>query len=264
MILSAFFAILCGSLRSKCFDLSAQSDTLGFWAGPVIPLLLCEPPMPDDDLDRGIPSRIAGTVYGIVLGILLGAPLGFLFGARGWTLVLFVIGAIFMSAYSVWRIMTVVPEGMANAFMRFIFPSGYSTPYEPTYSSEQALAARGDHAGALEAYDAAMRLRPMDPEPRFQAAELLFRSSTPEKAVRLFVQARRLSGRNRSRELNATQRLIDLYLGKLDDKPRARAELRQLVQRFPGTREAAAAQKLLDELQADLPESRTRPRKGVL
>lgn len=212
--------------------------------------------MPDDDLDSGIPGRIAGTVYGIVLGILFGSPLAFLFGARGWTLVLSVIGAIFIAGYTVSRIMTVVPEGMANAFLRFVFPSGYSTPYEPTYSSEQALAARGDHTGALEAYDAAMRLRPMDPEPRFQAAELLFRSSTPEKAVRLFVQGRRLSGRNRSKELYATQRLIDLYLGKLDDKPRARAELRQLTRRFPGTREAVAAQKFLDELSAELPQRR--------
>ena len=210
--------------------------------------------MPYDDLDeRGLPARIASWVYGIGLGLLFGGPIGFLVGARGVPLVLFAAASVFVAAYTIRRIMTVVPEGMAQAFMYLIWPTGSSTPYEPTYSNEQALAARGDHAGALEAYDEAMRLRPMDPEPRFQAAELLAKSSTPEKAVRLFVQARRLSGSNRSKELYATQRLIDLYLGKLDDPRRARAELRQLVKRFPGTREAAASQKLLGELAAELP-----------
>ena len=213
--------------------------------------------MPHDDLDeRGLPARIASWIYGIALGLLFGWPFGHLVGARGVPLVLVVVASMFIAGYTIRRIMTVVPEGMARAFMYLIWPSGSSTPYEPTYSIEQSLAARGDHAGALEAYDEAMRLRPMDPEPRFQAAELLSRSSTPDKAVRLFVQARRLSGGNRSRELYATQRLIDLYLGKLDDQRRARAELRQLVKRFPRTREAAAAQKLLDEMSADLPHHR--------
>jgi len=210
--------------------------------------------MPYDDLDeRGLPARIASWIYGIALGLLFGWPFGVLFGASGVPLVLIVVASMFVAGYTIRRIMTVVPEGMARGFMYLIWPSGSSTPYEPTYSNLQALAARGDHAGALEAYDEAMRLRPMDPEPRFQAAELLSKSSTPEKAVRLFVQARRLSGGNRSRELYATQRLIDLYLGKLDDRRRAHAELRQLVKRFPGTREAAAAEKVLDNLAADLP-----------
>jgi tetratricopeptide (TPR) repeat protein len=212
--------------------------------------------MPHDDLDeRGLPARIASWVYGIALGLLFGWPFGVLFGASGVPLVLIVVASMFVAGYTIRRIMTVVPEGMARAFMHLIWPSGSSTPYEPTYSNLQALAARGDHAGALEAYDEAMRLRPMDPEPRFQAAELLSKSSTPQKAARLFIQARRLSGSSRSKELYATQRLIDLYLGKLDDRPRARAELRQLVKRFPGTREAEASQKLLDEISADLPKS---------
>jgi tetratricopeptide (TPR) repeat protein len=141
---------------------------------------------------------------------------------------------------------------MANALLRFVWPGG-TAPYEPTYSSEQALAARGDQAGALAAYDAAIRLRPMDPEPRFQAAELLLNSSTPEKAARFLIQARRLCTSNRGRELYATQRLIDLYWGKLHDHPRARSELRRLIERFPGTREAASAQKLLDALSQELP-----------
>jgi hypothetical protein len=210
--------------------------------------------MPHDDLDeRGLPARIASWTYGIALGLLLGWPFGVLFGARGVPLVIFVMVSMFVAGYTIKRILTVVPEGMANAFVYLIWPSGSSTPYQHSYSSEQALAARGDEAGALAAYEAAMRLRPMDPEPRFQAAEMLLRSSTPEKAARYFTQGRRLSPNDRSRELYATQRLIDLYWGKLKDYPRARSELRQLVNRFPGTREAMAAQTLLESLSEELP-----------
>jgi hypothetical protein len=210
--------------------------------------------MPYDDLDeRGLPARIASWTYGVALGLLLGWPFGVLLGASGLPLVAVVIVTMFVAGYTIKRIMTVVPEGMAKGFMYLIWPSGSSTPYEHSYSSEQALAARGDEAGALAAYDAAMRLRPMDPEPRFQVAEMLLRSSRPERAARYFTQARRLSPNNRSRELYATQRLIDLYWGKLQDYPRARAELRQLITRFPGTREASSAQKLLDSLSDELP-----------
>lgn len=211
--------------------------------------------MPYDDLDeRGLPARIASWVYGIILGLLFGWPFGIvILGASGMPLVLFVVGFMFAAGYTIKRIMTVVPEGMAKAFVYMIWPSGQSTPYQPSYSNEQALAARGDVAGALAAYEAAMRLRPMDPEPRFQAAEMLLKSSAPERAARYFIQGRRLSPNDRSRELYATQRLIDLYWGKLKDYPRARAELRQLVSRFPGTREAVAAQELLNELSEGLP-----------
>lgn len=210
--------------------------------------------MPYDDLDeRGLPARIASWVYGIILGLLLGWPFGTLMGAKGPWLIVVMIGTIFVAGYTIKGIMTVVPEGTAKAFLYMIWPSGQSTPYQPTYSNEQTLAARGDIVGAVAAFEAAMRLRPMDPEPRFQLAELLLQSSTPERAARYFTQGRRLSPDNSGRALYATQRLIDLYWGKLQDYPRARAELRQLVTRFPGTREAAAAQKLLQDLSDELP-----------
>jgi hypothetical protein len=210
--------------------------------------------MPQDDLDeRSLPSRIGAVIFGVALGALFGGPLGVVFGMRGWGFVLFVLAAVFVAGYTVNRITTVVPEGMAKAFLHLIWPSGQSTPYEHTYSNEQALAARGDIEGALEAYEEAIRLRPMDPEPRLQAAELWLRSPTPERAAQYFASARRLSPNNRARELYATQRLIDLYWGKLQDHPRARSELRQLTTRFPGTREAKAAQKLLDTLNEELP-----------
>ena len=206
--------------------------------------------MPDDDLDRGLPQRFAGYVYGIVLGLLFGAPLGWLLKLRGPFLLLFVVLSIWAMARFIRGMMSGVVNGTANFFLQMVWPSGDSTPYEKTYSAEQALAARGDIEGALKGYRRAMYQNPGDPEPRFRVAELLFRGDYPDKAVAFFKEGRELAGENRSRELYATQRLIDLYLGPLGDDVRALVELRRLVERFPGTREAQAAHKVLNELKA--------------
>jgi hypothetical protein len=161
-------------------------------------------------------------------------------------LLLFVLACLVAAVFTFVRITTRFPEGMAQALQRFVFPSGYSTPYEPTYSHLQAVAARGDVDSALRGYQEAMRLHPTDPEPRFQVAELLMKSK-PEKAAWYLGQARRLANRP-DRELYATQRMIDLYLGPLNDRVRARMELKRLVDRFPGTDEADAARTVLTEL----------------
>jgi hypothetical protein len=206
--------------------------------------------VPDDDLDRGLPEKIAGAVYGTVLGVLFGLPLGWLLKLRGPSLFLFGILAGWAMGVFLKRMTTRIAEGTANAFLRLVWPSGNSTPYEPTYSAEQAMAARGDIEGALKAYRIAMRQNPGDPEPRFRVAELLFRGDYPEKAIEFFKEGRDLAGDNRTRELYATQRLIDLYLGPLGDDVRALVELRRLVERFPGTREAAAARNVLARMKA--------------
>lgn len=208
-------------------------------------------PIPTDDLDRGLPATLAGVAYGVVLGVLFDLPLGWLLGLRGVWLFAFAIVAGIVMGIMLTRMTTAITEGTASAILYALWPSGRSTPYVPTYSLEQALAAKGDHDGALVAYRHAMRLNPMDPEPRFQAAEMLFRSGTPGKAVAFFDEGRRLSGDDRGRELYATQRLIDLYLGPLHNDIRVLVELRRLAERFPGTREAEAAHQLLARLKQE-------------
>jgi hypothetical protein len=52
-------------------------------------------------------------------------------------------------------------------------------------------------------------------------------------------------------ELYVTQRLIDLYLGPLHNDIRVLVELRRLTERFPGTREADAAHRLLTRLKEE-------------
>ena len=198
-------------------------------------------PESDRDLDDGLAARIAGRVYGAALGVLFGIPLAALVGASGVWFIAFVLGFALATSFAIRRTMIGVPNAVAGFIQRIVFPSGYTSPYAKSYSMEQSIAALGDVEGALDAYQDAMRLNPTDPEPRFQAADLAFRSADPSRAIALFNEGRRLAGDDRSRELYATQRLIDLYLGPLENDPRALVELRRLVDRFPTTREGKSA-----------------------
>lgn len=209
--------------------------------------------IPDEELDHRLPARIAGLAYGGVIGLLFGFLLAALLGLSGVALFAFLVVFTSAASFVINRIVRGVPEAMASFIQRMIYPSGSTTPYAKVYSQEQSIAASGDTEGALAAYQDAMRNNPDDPEPRFQAAELAFRSKEPSRAVALYLEGRRLAGSDRARELFSTQRLIDLYLGPLNDEGKARVELRRLTDRFPGTREGEAALVVLKRLK-ELPE----------
>ncbi|GEM_PF-3117892 len=49
----------------------------------------------------------------------------------------------------------------------------------------------------------------------------------------------------------ATQRLIDLYMSRVDSHAKAMTELRRMIARFPGTPEASGAQTCLDRLRQE-------------
>lgn len=193
-------------------------------------------------------EQLGKNAYGILVGLVFGVPLGWLLQLRGIWLYLFVLVAAVVIARSIRYLTTVIVDGTANAFLRMVWPTGNSTPYTPTYSMEESMVARGDVEGALAHYGAAMRLHPTDPELRFRVGELLFRSPSPAKAAMYFIEGRQLAGDNRGRELYATQRLIDLYLGPLGNPVAALVELTRLVDRFPGTREAESAAAMIARL----------------
>ena len=57
-----------------------------------------------------------------------------------------------------------------------------------------------------------------------------------------------MEGVSRDQDYAASSRLIDLYLGPLDDPSRAAAELERMRDRHPGTTAALGADGLLAEL----------------
>ena len=211
-------------------------------------------PIRSDDA-QDLFEQLGKNAYGILVGLVFGVPLGWLLQLRGIWLYLFVMVATVVIARSIKWMTTAMVDGTANAFLRLVWPTGNSTPYTPTYSMEESMVARGDVDSALAHYGAAMRLHPTDPELRFRVAELLFRSPSPAKAAMYFTEGRQLTAANSGRELYATQRLIDLYLGPLGNPVGALVELTRLVDRFPGTREAESAAAMIARLKQGTVES---------
>ena len=60
-------------------------------------------------------------------------------------------------------------------------------------------------------------------------------SGDPKRAETLFLRIRRSREATRNDELYVSHRLIDLYIGPLDDQGRAMVELRHMADRFPDT-----------------------------
>ena len=191
-------------------------------------------------------GRIAGSLLALVFG-LIGIPLGYLVGVRGGWLLLsgLVIGGI--AGAFVRFVSTGIADGSARAIAAFVHPSGNSTPYEQSFSAHDALEVAGDVAGAMEAYEATIREQPDNVRALRQAAELHVRAGRTVRAAELFAAVRR-AATTREDELYATQRLADLYLGPLGDDGRALVELRRIVERSPGTREAEGARAALRRL----------------
>ena len=124
----------------------------------------------------------------------------------------------------------------------YTLPSGSSTPYEEQFSYQDALAARGDVAGALESFEAVIAERPGDAAPRLKAADLYARrGKDPRRAAVLFREVRDLPGATRRDALYAASRLVDLYDGPLEEPGRALVELRRMIELYPGTDVAAGA-----------------------
>jgi hypothetical protein len=133
--------------------------------------------------------------------------------------------------------------------MGFVAPSGRSTPAPDDYSYEKSLLARGDVAAAVDAIEVRMAVCPQDVALRLFAADAYARhAGDPSKAERLYLQTREMPGISSAQDYLATNRLIDLYTGVLDDTARAMAELERLRVRHAGSTAAAHAEQVLRQL----------------
>jgi thioredoxin-like negative regulator of GroEL len=119
------------------------------------------------------------------------------------------------------------------------------------YSHAEALAVKGNLEAASKAFDQARAEHGEKASLLRAEADVQLRAEgNPERARELLMRLRKAADASRADELYATHRLIDLYLGPLNDEARAMSELRRLTERFPGTRDAEGAQAELDRRRA--------------
>ncbi len=131
--------------------------------------------------------------------------------------------------------------------------------YAQQHSAIQALEVQERFAEAVDAWEAVALAQPANPWPLIRAGEL-YRTHLrePARARERFLQARELPGIGAELRLYAMQKLIDLYLGPLDDEGRALVELRRIVEEFPATSDADAARRAI----AAIKDARHGPERG--
>jgi hypothetical protein len=216
------------------------------------------PPRPTDDASRAFESawvaseKAARTRNGaifcglFVIGVVLSFACATLAGVKGPAIYLFALaGGLAIGAFATW-----FPAWFAGnssrGFMAFLAPNQGTASFEATYSHIQAIAARGDIAGALKEYEAIISAEPNAVEARIQAAELYATTRTDvARAAMLYSQVRRIERVAPARDLYASQRLIDLYDGPLRQPARSLTELRRIIERHQGSREADYARATL-------------------
>lgn len=204
--------------------------------------------------DEGFRLRAAGAsamVFAGALGIfnLLATRK---LGLSGLMAGLFTLGASSLAALFTFKLTLGISDAAGAVARAVTLPSGASTPYEEGFSYQDALAARGDVAGALESLEAVIAERPGVAAPRLKAAELYARrGKDPRRAAALFREVRDLPGVSSRDALYAASRLADLYEGPLAEPGRALVELRRLIERHPGTDVAAGARTAIARIKAE-------------
>jgi hypothetical protein len=146
----------------------------------------------------------------------------------------------------VWLGVLWFPRASSEGFLGFLWPNRGEAPRQASYSHIEAMAAAGDVAGALGEYERVIAAEPSAIVPRAQAAELYAAGTDHARAAALFAEIRRIPGCSPQNDLYATQRLIDLYDGPLDQAARSLTELRRIVERHKESREAPFATAALE------------------
>ena len=132
-----------------------------------------------------------------------------------------------------------------------LFGSESVGTYAERHSNIDALESRGDYQGAVNAWEAVAVRQPRNTWPLIRAGELYVRRlNAPGMALERYRNARDLSGITPELHRYTSQKIIDLYLGPLNDERRGMAELRRLMEMHPGTREADGARETLAAIRA--------------
>src|SRR5688500_5378415 len=201
----------------------------------------------DSDLTRSRSTIIAGAGVLFIAFAAIGFLLCMLLGIKGWMQIPMVVGVGAGASFAAVRGGLAFGDVAGQFVARFVAPSGSTTPYEYTFSYQQALAAKGDVVGALESYEAYLRETPNNTEAYVQAAELYAKNGNAARAIEIFRAVRNVPAVTSARDIYASQRLVDLYRSRKDEG-RALVELRRLVERYPGTDTSTRAREALTAL----------------
>ncbi len=147
-------------------------------------------------------------------------------------------------------------RGTGKSVGSFVVPSGSTTPYQRQFSSYEALVAGGRIDEAIMAFESELTVHPEDIELIVRAANVyLDHKREPSRAAELLRRLRALPQTPPEKVLYASHRLVDLYLGPLNDRGRAIVELRVIIDRFPGSQAATFARDGLAKLKKEHHES---------
>ena len=128
---------------------------------------------------------------------------------------------------------------------------GSSTPFANQFSYEQSLVMKGRVDEALASFESLIRADPAAVAPRMKAAELYAgEKNDPQRAAALFREIIQSPAATGGENVYATNRLVDLLIGPLNDPGRAMVELRRLIDARPGTAAAEHARRSLAELKS--------------
>jgi hypothetical protein len=191
-------------------------------------------------LERGYVQGMVTAGVGLIFTVLLQAK-GYIPGNA----LLTVLGVFFFFHLGAFiaRSVSSMAGGAASSLYT---PSGDSTAYTPTFSHIDTLVIRGDFDGAATAWDVAILENPTNPGVIVKAADFHLRErKDPATALSLYQRARQLNTGGDDLRRYVQQKIVDMYLGPLNDEGRALSELRRLIDGFPESREAEAAREAL-------------------
>lgn len=139
----------------------------------------------------------------------------------------------------------------AGSAYEHLMVTGSSTPYTEQYSYQQALVMQGRQDDALESFEAVIAEKPDSVDARIKAAERYARDKgNSARAAELFREVQRIPAVSAGEYIYATNRLVDLFTGPLQEPGRALVELRRLIERHPDSAAAAHARGALADLKA--------------
>jgi hypothetical protein len=147
------------------------------------------------------------------------------------------------------KVVGLIVLGSSGRVAQSVYMPGAAGSYTRTHSNIDAMEAKGDYRGAVTAWEAVSVSEPGNPWPLIRAGELYLRElGEPGMALDRFRLASDVPGITPEQHRYASQKVIDLYLGPLENEGRAMAEMRRLIDTHPGTREAEGARAALQRL----------------